>query len=228
VLCPPLGSQPPGTRNDDQQTVSSNAKKNPVAASVDFRKELGLPFRSLATLGSRIDTARRDHDPVSLANAAGELAVAEKVAGKQASLTSTALIKEAARLAKLRKEATELQAVERVAGQVATETELVTDLKKEIATSQQQAKAETDALRRNEPPTNAPRQVLVNNYTALYCDVWINGNLAAQVDPGKAKRFTIDQMSNPTVLEAYGNEDNSTWGPRYIWGNFPTYTWNLN
>jgi hypothetical protein len=33
---------------------------------------------------------------------------------------------------------------------------------------------------------------------------------------------------NPVVLTAHGNEDIDTWGPRYIWGKFQTYTWNIN
>jgi uncharacterized protein (TIGR03000 family) len=222
------GNQLPPQQNEDQQTVNSQAQKNPPAATIDFRKQLGLPFGSLATLGSRIDTARRDHDPVTLANAASELAVAENVAGKRASLTSTVLLKEAAQLAKLRKEAVELQAVERVASQIETETQTVTDLKKAIALAQQVAKSATDAIRRNEEPTDVPRRVQVNNYTTQYCDIWVNGNLRTQLSPGQSKWLVIDHLSNPTVLEAYGNEDNSTWGPRYIWGRFQTYTWNLN
>jgi hypothetical protein len=48
-------------------------------AAINFRKELNLPFATLGTLGSRIGEARRAGDPVALANAASELAVAEKV-----------------------------------------------------------------------------------------------------------------------------------------------------
>ena len=36
-----------------------------VAKSVDFRKELGVPYSSLHTLGTRIDTARRFFRPVA-------------------------------------------------------------------------------------------------------------------------------------------------------------------
>ena len=60
------------------------------------------------TLGNRIDTARRQYDPVALGNTASELALAEKVSGKQASLTSTALYKESVELAKLRRQVAEL------------------------------------------------------------------------------------------------------------------------
>src|SRR5262245_57169090 len=72
----------------DQQVVASKAIRRTAASSINFRKELNLPFPSLGTLGSRIDAARRAPDPVALAHAASELAVAEKVSGKQAGLTS--------------------------------------------------------------------------------------------------------------------------------------------
>src|SRR5262245_48681024 len=96
-------AQPPkrNPQKDDKQIVDSKAQKRTLAASIQFNKELGLPYKSLTTLGSRIDTARRGHDPVSLAHAASELSVAEKVSGKQASVTSSTLLKESAELAKL-------------------------------------------------------------------------------------------------------------------------------
>lgn len=213
---------------DDQQTIASKAQKNSQAGSIDFRKELGLPFPSLGTLGTRIDSARRGHDPVSLAHAANELGVAEKVSGKKASVNSSMLLKESAELARLRRQATELQAVQRLADQVATETDLVTDLKKDIASAQEQAKMETDAIRANQEPGEAPRKVLVNNYTTQYVDIWVNGYMKTQVGPGQSKWFVIEHKWNPTVLKGYGNEDNTSWGPQYIWGKFKTYTWNLN
>ena len=214
--------------DDDQQTVAAKGAKAPLAAAIDFRKEFGLPYPSLGTLGGRIDAARRSQDAVSLAHAGSELNVAEKVSSKKASLTSSAVLKEAAQLAKLKKEAAQLQGVRQVAEQVATETDLVTELKKEIADAQKQAKIETDALRANQEPGDTPRKVLVNNYTTQYVDLWVNGNMKTQVGPGESKWFTIEHKWNPTILEGYGNEDNTHWGPRYIWGKFKTYTWNLN
>jgi hypothetical protein len=221
-------AQEPGSEKEDQQKVDSKAQKNVPAASIDFKKELGLPYPSLGTLGSRIDTARRSHDPVSLAHAASELGVAEGVSGKKARLTSSALLKESAKLAQLRHQADELTAVQRVANQIGSETDLVTQLKKEIALVKEQDKSETAAIRRNEEPTGAPRRVLVNNYTPQYVDVYVNGFMKTRVGPGQSKWFVIEHKWNPTVLKGYGNEDNSTWGPRYIWGRFKTYTWNLN
>jgi hypothetical protein len=62
----------------DKEKIESKPTKRTPAASVKFRKELGLPLSTLNTLGSRIDAARRAHDPVALANAANELGVAER------------------------------------------------------------------------------------------------------------------------------------------------------
>ena len=82
----------------DKEKIDTKATPRPSAAGVKFRKELGLPLSSLNTLGTRIDAARRAHDPVALAHAASELATAEKVSGKKASLTSLELAKESAEL----------------------------------------------------------------------------------------------------------------------------------
>ena len=73
----------------DKEKIDTKATPRPSAAAIKFRKELALPLSSLSTLGSRIDSARRAHDPVALAHTANELATAEKVSGKKASLTST-------------------------------------------------------------------------------------------------------------------------------------------
>ncbi len=85
-------------KEKDVQVVTSKASKRVPATTINFKKAYGLPFDSLATLGSRIDAARRKPDPVTLAHAASELAVAEKVSGKKASLTSKALLAESAEL----------------------------------------------------------------------------------------------------------------------------------
>ena len=213
---------------EDQQVVSSKATPRTAATSVNFRKELNLPFDSLRTLGSRIEAARRKPDPVALAHAASELAVAEKVAGKKASFTSTQVLQEAAELASLRKQDAELRAVLQVSNQVQFEADRVANLKKEIALAQAQAKADKEAFARNEEPTSAPRQVVVNNYTTQYLDVYVNGNLQTQVQPGLSQVVTIEHRWNPVVLTAYGDEDVNTWGPRNLWGRFTKYTWNIN
>jgi hypothetical protein len=212
---------------DDKQVIDSKAEKRAPATGVDFKKELNLPFQSLGNLGSRIEAARRSHDPVGLAHTANELSVAEKVSGKKASVTSSQLVTEAAELAKLRKQADELKATLHVAQQLAAEQTLITNLKESIADADKITKDETKAIQLQQEPTG-PRRLLINNYTPQHIDIWVNGFFKESVPPGQSKWCTIEQKWNPTVLKAYGNDDSTTWGPKYIWGTFKTYTWNLN
>jgi len=214
--------------SEDKQVVSSKATSRPAASSINFRKELTLPFPSLSTLGARIESARRAPDPVALAHAAHELSVAEKVSGKTATLTSTLLIQEAAELAALRKQEAELNAIYNVSSQMAVAEDNLALTRAQIASAKAQAQADVQAQLRKEEPTAAPRQVVVNNYTTQYLDIYINGFLKTQIGPGASQVYTIEHRWNPTVLKAYGNEDNTTWGPRYIWGRFTKYTWNIN
>jgi hypothetical protein len=95
----------------EQDIKSTKKEKGQLATSINFNKALGLSFDSLSTLGARIDQARRDGDPVTLANEANELAIAEKVSGKKASLTSEELWKQAEQLAEMRRVPAELKAL---------------------------------------------------------------------------------------------------------------------
>src|SRR5262249_23043919 len=129
-----------------QQAVTSKSAKRQTAATINFRKELKLPFDSLSTLGSRIYAARRLPDPVALAHAASELAVAEKVSGKQASLTSKMLAKEAAELAGMRRQEQELNAVLQVNQQMMMAEDNITSIKLDMARAQEQIKADKEAI----------------------------------------------------------------------------------
>ena len=213
---------------DDKQVVESKSAPRPAAASVNFRKQLGLPYPTLRTLGSRIDTARRTHDAVGLANAAAELAGAEKLSGKQAGLTSSALMNEAAGAGQpqaARKRAAggfeRLESGHDGPGQHREHAQV-------LAMAQAQAKADTEAFQQGQEPTWTPRKVIVNNYTTQYMDVYVNGNFKVTVLPGQTQAFLIEHRWNPTVLTAYGDEDAGYPWKRIINGRFTTYTWNLN
>ncbi len=212
----------------DKEKIDSKATRRTTAASVKFRKELGLPLATLNSLGSRIDAARRAHDPVALANAASELSIAEKASGKKASLLSKELIQESAQLAAMRRQEKELWAVTTTAQQVADTDDTVATLKKILAEAKAQTAADSEAIRMNQEPTWKPRTVVVNNYTTQYIDVWCNGTYKVQVAPGMAQSFVIEHRWNPTVLTGDGDEDEQTWGPVNIWGRFNKYTWNIN
>jgi hypothetical protein len=229
IACITVADQPAGgDAANDQETVKSTATSKPAAAGVNFRQELGLPFASLRTLGARIDAAKRAHDPVALANAAQELSLAEKVSGKTASVTSSQLAKASAELAKMRRQEKELEAVMRVQEQLQAESQDIASMKDTIAMTKQQIAADQQAINQNLEPTWKPRTVVVNNYTNQYLDVFVNGNYKVQVAPGMQQTFMIEHRWNPTVLTAYGDADSITWGPRYIWGRFTKYTWNIN
>jgi hypothetical protein len=213
---------------EDKQVVESKATHHAAAKSVNFRKELNLPFRSLGTLGTRVDAARRASDPVALAHTANELAVAENVSGKKASITSSALLKESAQLAKLRKQAAELRAVAKIADQVSGEEQLVADLKNQIADAEAITKIDSDAFNKNAEPSWTPRKIVINNYTPQFLTVFVNGSYRTEISPGLTQTIVIEHRWNPTVVTCRGDDDTDTWGPRYIWGQFQTYTWNIN
>jgi hypothetical protein len=100
-----------GDANDPAAIKSTKKEKGQLAAGMNFNKDLGLSFDSLNTLGPRIDEATRNADPVALANLSRELAVAEKVSGKKAMLTSEELWKQAEQLAEMRRVPAELKAL---------------------------------------------------------------------------------------------------------------------
>jgi hypothetical protein len=215
-------------KDKDQQVVSSKPTKRPAAGAVPFRKDLKLPFSSLNTLGSRIDAARRAHDPVALAHTASELAVAESVSGAKSSLTSTQVVAEAAELAKLKKQVAEMQAVLKVSEKVANTDETISMLRDQIAFQKKRAEDDQKAFQASQEPTFTPRKIVVNNYTTQYIDIWVNGNYKMRVAPGLTDICVVEHRINPTTLTAYGDDDNQTWGPRQLWGRFTKYTWNIN
>jgi hypothetical protein len=181
----------------------------------------------LGTLGARIDAARREHDPVSLANQAHELALAEEVSGKKASLTSTTLAKDAVELAKVRRQITELKAVQQAASKLAVENAVLADLKQSIADAQLATESQTNAVQSNAVPQDVPPKVIVINPTPQYVDIWVNGYYTTQVAPGQSQWFHIANKISPTVLKGYGNDDVTTWGPHFLSGTQPVYTWKL-
>ncbi|MGE3806155.1 MAG: hypothetical protein AB7K24_15900, partial [Gemmataceae bacterium] len=121
----------------------------------------------------------------------------------------------------------EMQAVLKVSNQVADEEGLAEMLNKQIDDAKKFTAEEQRAIDQNKEPTDQPRRLLVNNYTTQYVDVYVNGNYKVQIQPGQSKWTVIEHKWNPTVLTAYGNEDMTHWGPRYVWGAFKTYTWNI-
>src|SRR5262249_8526641 len=193
-----------GNKPKDKQVVDTKATKRPSAGAVNFKKELGLPYPSLGTLGARIEAARRAPDPVALAHAASELAVAEKVSGKKASVTSAALLKESAEVAGLRKQVAELKATLEIAKQTKAADDLSDQIEKLVAQAKAFARKQSAEAAKNSP-LGPPRKLIVDNGTTDYVDVYVNGFYKMRVDPGSRNWCIIEHKWMPTILKAYGD-----------------------
>jgi hypothetical protein len=156
---------------DEKATkVETKGVPRTSAATVDFQNSLGLSFDSLASLGTRIEHCRTAADPVGLAAAAKELAVAEAVSGKKATVTSDAISKEAIELAKLRNSSQELSAVAYLSGDDAA-----ADLKKAAAAAKQAEADRASALAAGEEPKGDHHFMHVHNHHAHPVQIYHNG-----------------------------------------------------
>lgn len=183
----------------ERKVIESKAQKHQPATAVAFASAFDLPFESLLTLGERIEQARRAADPVGLGLAAKELALAEQVSGKKASLTSAALMKEAAALAKARQSAAELKAV-----CLLHDGESNEDTKKEL---------ETAAAKAGERPRGVVGMLEVRNDDPGH-DVWIYINGALQrplLRRNTARLFTLADLDRTTALRAVSFDQTRQW-----------------
>lgn len=181
--------------NADEKANAAEPKFSAAPAQIDFGKELGLPLQVLLDLDKRIQTARRKSDPVALANAAQLLAAAEKVSENKASLTADAVGAEAAELAKLRGNSTELQTVALLTG------------KPELsALAKQAAKREADkraAEASGERTRGVHGSVKVQSEVNLWINIYINGTFVGPLPPnGSFSYFVGDGFFASTHVKA--------------------------
>jgi hypothetical protein len=156
---------------DEKATkVETKGVPRTSAATVDFQNALGLSFDSLSTLGTRIEHCRTTADPVGLASAAKELAVAEAVSGKKAPVTSADLSKQAIGLAKLRNNSQELSAVAMLSGDDAAG-----ELKKLAVAAKQDEADRAAALAAGEEPKGDYHWMHVHNHCAQPVQIYHNG-----------------------------------------------------
>lgn len=217
----------PAKGDDAKEKVLNSSEKDKQmqesAEAINFAKAFGLGFDSHETLGSRIQQARRAADPVALASEANELAVAEKISGKKASLTSSALLDEAEKLATLRANSSELKAVALLAPDETSRKKL-NDL---ATTAQKREEAAADKVRSGERSRGITNNVRVVNHTHDRWTIYINGNYAGWVNPFGAYTFYVgDDPQAETVLEATaddgGHLQQNAESPR------ANYVWNLS
>jgi hypothetical protein len=215
-----LSAEPAGKEAAKEKAIETQGEKAAPAAAVDFAAALGLSVENLKTLGARIDQARGAMDPVGLLSAAQELAAAEKVAKKQASVKSEPLIKQAVEMAKRRQRPDELRMV----------AQMVTDDKTADELQEQAEKVAAAIKDRKEGATTRGIQgyLFVNNRTAYYIEVYIDYNYVGVVEPYSLGRVFVGQGRwESTYLFAKAPGTDSTWGPTVVSHPVSDHTWTL-
>jgi hypothetical protein len=198
------------------------SSKQAPAASVSFTKALDLAYDSLSTLGSRIDQARKAPDPVGLASCARELAIAEQVSKKAASLTSAALMKEAAELAKQRFDATELKAVALMVGNETVAKELNTAAAR---AEKEEAKRIADA-QAGSKSRGIQGQLHVDSRVGTTINVYVDGRYVGTMGPFGDIYPYIGQTPWETTYLSARSVDGRTWN-RAVSSAVGDYTWTL-
>lgn len=202
---------------------SSKATKYVAGTTVDFSAALDLSFASLTTLGSRIEQCRIiAPDPMGLAAAAKELAVAEKVSGKKASLSSGELMREAIHIAKVRFSSRELKGL---LYYVKDE-----DLRDELETIAQ--KAERDEKERSEKARLGVRarattvNLFVHNDSLQTVRVYYNRRYVGRLKPKGHGQFQFENHGPYQELAAYGSRGRRWHRQRD--GNANSYSWTIH
>jgi hypothetical protein len=215
------GPMASGAKKEGKKVEAKKETAKP-ARSVNFAKDLGLEFNSLTTLGTRISAARAEADPVCLASLGQELAAAEKVSGKTASITSADLLKEAAELAKIRFNPNELKAVSYLAQD-----------KSLLAIAQKAEKAMQDNMRAREAgeSTRGIQGTLHvdSRVPGQWIRVYIDGRFVGNVSPYGDSYFYIGQTPwETTFLYASTFSGTTTWSGSvssavgdYVWTLYP-------
>ncbi|WP_437190919.1 hypothetical protein [Planctomicrobium sp. SH527] len=210
-----------GTAPKKEKQEETKAAPYESAATIDFGKSLDLNFRSLKTLGPRIEQSREAPDPVGLYSEARELAVAESVSGKQAALTSKALQEEAVKLAMLRSQSAELKALAQMAENPAVKKELLAAAKKadELAAKR---KAESES---GEVSRGILGQLIVNNHTHSHVDLYYNGSYVGCLDEHGHGHFSLHDHGH--YFDLLARDHNGNVWRNHVHGDYNTYTWNL-
>jgi len=193
-----------------------------AATAIDFRVELGLDFPSLVSLGGRIEQCRTiNPDPVGLAAAAYELGVAEKVSGKTAKITSEALLKEAAELAKIRNDSKELKATMHFIADEKAKEELETAaLRAEKAEKEKAELAKSGAQTRG-----VHNELIVKNISRQWIKIYYNGRYVGRVEPLRDNFFRVYDDSPYFDLLGIGSRG-SKWH-HHERGQFRNFTWRI-
>jgi hypothetical protein len=205
----------------ENKEMKLTCRKVTPAATVNFAGDLELNFASLKKLGSRIDSAREQVDPVDLVSAAIELAAAEKVSGKTSSIKAADLLKEGLDLAKLRRHPDELKAI----------ALLVTDKeqKEELQVLAKEAKKRLAGLKANTGKSKGITGTLyIVNRTRHTIHIAINGEARGHVMPWNTRGFFVgDSDFDQTTMNAWA-AGGFSWGPYTFRQRHVNWTFTFN
>ena len=210
-------------KKPEGKKIEAKAQPRTSAATIDFAKDLGLGFSGLTSLGTRIEQARMQTDPVGLALAAQELAVAEKVSGKCTSLRAEALIKEAVTLAKLRFVPAEINAVQLLVGTKGEELNGVAEKAEKVLAAIKKAREQGEQTR------GITGQLHVDSRVNVYIRVSVNGRYVGIIPPmGDIYPWVGDSPWQTTVVSAISVDGSLTWGPILISREVRSHRWILH
>jgi hypothetical protein len=205
-------------------TKTSKLERMPVAAATDFVGSLRLPFQSLTTIGARIDAARLAADPVVLSCLARELAVAEKVSGKKASLNAGELEKEALALVKLRNQSQELEAV----GLLLDDEKVRVELGKLAETAKERESEAAEAIKRGELKKGLQGTLIVTNLHNVPMNLYTNGLFRGTVAPFQTNFFYVDNPPGFTSVFEVRYPDGSSRASWTLTDNLPSFHWTID
>lgn len=188
------------------------------ACTVNFRTELKVPLAYLSTIGSEIHAARETPDPVALAICARSLKVAEAVSGKQASVTSDAVMSEALALAKIRREPAELEAVAMLVEDPAQKSEL-DKLAKTV---------KRDTPEPGEVSKAIFGDLIVDNHTDHCLRIYVDGRYRGEVHAGQHAHLHVHTHSWVNRLEAYCEDDGDLVSQGTVSGHQHNVSWDIH
>jgi hypothetical protein len=207
---------------DKTQVV--DAKKMPPITAPNFAKVFNLGLDTTDTLGYRLVTARKAHDPLALALIAVELRALEEASGKKAEVTSANVEKMAVELAKLRRESVELKAVAAIVKDVSAVKELK-------AAAEEAAKAEAEAAdkaKSGEREKGARLLRVTNPIPDEGFWIWVDGKKVGFVPGGQTRVFNVAfTLGVPLFrVEAYGTAGDFRAG-QTVQGDHIEFTWTI-
>jgi len=218
-------SQPGQKEIQLKSTLAKDAKKCAcVACTINFGKELGVPLEYLSGLGHRIHDARLSPDPVELAMAAQSLAVAEKVAGKKASLTSDQVLKEAVTLGRLRGISVELAALTSIVTDESTREELG----KEMTAAKMREEEAAAALESGERTRALLGTLTVANHSGECLRIMVSGRYCGTVHGGQTMYMHVHDHNHHTELEAICEHDGEVVSTACVEGHQHQYYWHIH